>query len=183
MSATGAATAGTESSAILAQEELARLILEASTSFETDQHRARCCIQRAAELVRNKGPRELGNIRAPMSGGLAAWQVNKLRSYIESNLSERIVCADLAAHVGSSLGHFSRAFKTSFGRSPHDYVMRRRVLRAEELMATSTEPLAQIALDCGLSDQSHLSRLFRRVVGITPSRWRRAALVGPGVER
>ena len=77
--------------------------------------------------------------------------------------------------VRLSSSYFSRAFKVSFGCSPHSYILRRRIERAKFLMQGGDEPLAQVALECGLSDQAHLSRIFRRYVGCTPSRWRRTA--------
>jgi len=81
----------------------------------------------------------------------------------------------MARVAARSVCYFSRAFKVSFGETPHAYVMRRRVRRAQELMLNSDEPLSHIALACGFADQAHLSRLFRREVGATPSAWRRAA--------
>ena len=73
-----------------------------------------------------------------------------------------------------SPAHFSRAFRTSFGCSPLEYVTRRRMERAQGLMLSTDIPLSQIALDCGFADQAHFSRLFRRVVGESPRVWRRA---------
>ena len=59
------------------------------------------------------------------------------------------------------------------------YIMQRRVGRAQELMLTSQLPLSQVALECGMSDQCHFCRVFRRVVGISPNAWRRRFYVGP----
>jgi AraC-like DNA-binding protein len=67
-----------------------------------------------------------------------------------------------------------RAFRESFGCPPHAYLMRRRMECAQGLMLTTNTPLGQIALECGLADQSHLSRLFHKFVGETPAAWRRA---------
>ncbi len=82
--------------------------------------------------------------------------------------------SELATLVRLSPAHFSRAFRNSFGCSPLEYVTRRRMERAQGLMLSTDTPLSQIALDCGLADQAHFSRLFRRVVGETPRAWRRA---------
>jgi transcriptional regulator GlxA family with amidase domain len=159
-----------------AGDEVAELVMEASRFFETDRSKARSCIQRAARLVIQK--REGGPLRFEplvVQGGLSVWQMEKLMAYIESNIGCKILAVQLAAHVHVSLGHFFRAFRRSFGMPPHTYVMRRRILRAEVLMATSEVSLARIAIDCGLSDQAHLSRTFRRIVGVTPKMWRRTA--------
>jgi AraC-like DNA-binding protein len=71
------------------------------------------------------------------------------------------------------VGHFCRAFKESFTETPHSHIMRLRLEMAQRLMLTTDDPLSHIALDCGLSDQAHLSKLFRRRLGETPSSWRR----------
>ena len=81
---------------------------------------------------------------------------------------------DLAAIARLSTGHFCRSFTRSFGVAPFAYVAGRRLARAQELMLTTDDPLSQIALACGLCDQSHLTRLFRRHVGTSPNAWRRS---------
>jgi AraC-like DNA-binding protein len=80
----------------------------------------------------------------------------------------------LAKLVSLSPSYFCRAFKESFGETPHAFVIRRRVERARTLMLTTSESLSQIALACGLVDQAHLCRCFRQVTGMTPGAWRRA---------
>ena len=109
--------------------------------------------------------------RSPQCG-LAPWQVKRVAAYIESNISLSFCVADLAAIARLSISHFSRAFKVSFGQPPISYVKVRRVRHAQVLMLNTREPLSQVALDCGLYDHSHLTRLFRKVVGISPSLWR-----------
>jgi len=107
-------------------------------------------------------------------GCLPAWQVRRIREHIESNLAQRLTTQGLASVVNLSASHFSRAFVRSFGSTVHHYVMNRRVARAQQLMLETPEQLSRIALSCGMSDQSHLTRWFRRVVGETPAAWRRA---------
>ena len=103
---------------------------------------------------------------------LAPWQAKRLAAYIESNIGTNLRVANLAAVVQLSIGHFSRAFKVSFGQPPITYVKERRVRHAQAIMLNTREPLSQVALECGLYDHSHLTRLFRKVVGISPSLWR-----------
>jgi AraC family transcriptional regulator len=112
-------------------------------------------------------------------GGLAPWQVRKLTTYVEMHLDSAIAAADLAALAKLSTFHFCRAFRESFGESPHRYVMRRRIERAQGLMLQTNLSLAQIALDCGLADQAHLNKAFRRFVGERPGAWRRARAIAP----
>jgi len=114
-----------------------------------------------------------GSIRRDR-GGLAPFQARRLVEYIDAHLAERITLFQLARMAGVSTGHFSRAFKHTFGVTTHAYLIRRRVERAQSVMLSTQLPLSEIALACGLSDQSHFTRMFRRIVGETPNAWRRA---------
>ncbi|WP_407676446.1 helix-turn-helix domain-containing protein [Povalibacter uvarum] len=102
-----------------------------------------------------------------------------MTSHVEANLDATIRNEDLAAIARLNPSHFGRVFRNSFGVPPHEYVIRRRVERAQGLMLTTAASLSEIALDCGLADQSHLTRLFRRLVGESPRAWRRARLTAP----
>jgi AraC family transcriptional regulator len=115
-----------------------------------------------------------GERSKPIRGGLAPWQIRRVKTHIEANVDATIRIKELAQLVNLSSFHFFRAFRESFGDSPHGYVMRRRVERAQGLMLTTTASLGQIAADCGLADQAHFNKLFRRFVGETPGAWRRA---------
>ncbi len=106
-------------------------------------------------------------------GGLAAWQILRVRAYIDSNLHRTIHIRDLSAVARRSPAHFSRKFKLAVGESPHAYVVSRRLERACHLMMTSAASLSEIALSVGFSDQAHLCRLFRQAFGQSPARWRR----------
>lgn len=89
-------------------DELAQLIIEANRSFESDRYRAKYCLQRAEELLRDKsvgGAKDIGPLAVP--GGLAIWQKKKLSSYIDSNIADRILAVELASLIRVSTGHFS----------------------------------------------------------------------------
>jgi AraC family transcriptional regulator len=116
--------------------------------------------------------------RHAAAGGLAPWQIRRIATHIEARLHTTITTDELAAIARLSSFHFARAFKRSFGDSPHRYVLRRRTERAQGLMLSTDAPLGQIALDCGLADQSHLTRLFQKLVGESPAAWRRARARG-----
>lgn len=111
---------------------------------------------------------------APIRGGLAPWQVRHITTHIDSHLGTGISTEDLAKIARLSPCHFSRAFRESFGDSPHKYVMRRRVERAQGLMLSTGLSLGQIAVECGLADQAHLCKLFLKIAGESPGVWRRA---------
>ncbi len=111
--------------------------------------------------------------RAPPSGvQLAPWGVKKLERFIEENLDRTLHLETLASVVRLSCSHFARACKNTFGFTPRQLVLRRRIERAMTLIRERT-PLSQVALACGFSDQAHFSRLFRQAVGTSPSQWRR----------
>lgn len=115
-----------------------------------------------------------GSAREVIRGGLVAWQMRRLTRYIDAHLNESIRVGVLATLLRLSVSHFGRAFRRTFGTSAHDYVTRRRIEVAQSLMLKSRAPLCEIALHCGLSDQSHFTRVFRRIVGETPYAWRKA---------
>ncbi|HWM67654.1 MAG TPA: AraC family transcriptional regulator [Steroidobacteraceae bacterium] len=105
-------------------------------------------------------------------GGLARWQISRVRTFIDEHLTECIRVSDLSALARTSPSYFSSAFKRTFGASPHAYLMSRRISMAVEVMLGSDAPLSEIAMNCGFADQAHFSRQFRRTMGYTPSHWR-----------
>ena len=110
--------------------------------------------------------------KMPARGGLPPRALRRLREYVVAHIEENITIQALASMVGLSRFHFTRAFKQSEGVTPHRYLLQCRVKRVQELLAATELPLSQIALAAGFSDQSHCSRRFRELVGITPSRYR-----------
>jgi AraC family transcriptional regulator len=156
-------------------EKLIQLLAAAITTFDSDRDTAKACIQRAAELLQVSKDREghPGKRSLALRGGLAPWKVKRVASYIESNMDSRLRVAELACFVQLSTSHFSRMFSKSFGEPPFAYIRRQRVRRAQVTMLSSADALSRIALDCGMCDQAHFTRVFRRVVGVSPSVWRR----------
>jgi AraC family transcriptional regulator len=95
-----------------------------------------------------------------------------MTEFIDQNLSENITLEDLAGLAGLSSYHFSRKFKADLGIAPHAYVLSRRIDRAKSLLNGSRLPLKLVAAECGFTDQSHLSRVFRKFLGVTPNNFR-----------
>lgn len=116
------------------------------------------------------------SMSSPPRPELPLWKSRRVKEYIESNLDRPIRNSELADVARLSRSHFCRAFHNSTGNPPHEYIIRRRIERAQELMRSTRTPLNQIALECGLVDQAHLARLFRRVIGVTPRAWRTAQI-------
>jgi AraC family transcriptional regulator len=123
-------------------------------------------------LLRTQGAAK----RAPLphKGGLAPARLRRVVEFIAAHLEGEIALTDLATVAELSTHHFGAAFKASTGRSPHGYVMDRRVERARELLRAGARPIAEIAYAAGFSSQAHLTTNFRRVIGITPGRFRRS---------
>lgn len=114
-------------------------------------------------------------------GGLAAWQVHRVREYIDTHLTDPLLLEVLARVIKLSVSHFARAFRQTVGRSPHVFVTLRRLEHAQDLMLGTDQGLGEIALASGFADQAHFGRVFRRVCGEPPGMWRRArAMAFPG---
>lgn len=105
-------------------------------------------------------------------GGLAPGAARRIRETIEQRLAERVTLDELAQVAGLSACHFSRAFKQTMGVSPHRYLMLRRTERAAQLIRETSRPLTEIAFEVGFSDQSHFTRMFARLLGMTPGAYR-----------
>ncbi len=157
----------------LGREELPKLLSAAAATLESDRATARACLQRAVELLLVTGEGCPVQATACIRGGLAPWQQRIVTAYIATNLGSTIRVCDLARVARLSVGHFFRVFRESFGEPPLAHIARRRIQRSQSLMLSSETPLSQIALDCGMHDQSHFTRVFRHFVGTNPGVWRR----------
>jgi AraC family transcriptional regulator len=167
----------------------AQLVEAACKARDGDREATRAHIAHAVALLRGKpslgprGTRVLSNAETHVArGGLPAWQMRRVFAHVETNLSRRIAVRELARLLGLSASHFCRAFKCTLGAAPRDYVLRRRIEVAQGLMLTTSEPLSSIAVACGMSDQSHFTRSFHRIVGETPYSWRRTRRDALGVD-
>lgn len=106
--------------------------------------------------------------------GLDERQLRLVESAIHERIAEPISVSALSSVAGLSRSHFSNAFRTSVGRTPHAYVVRLRLERAMKLMGETDTALSEIALATGFADQAHFSNAFRRAVGMTPTQWRKS---------
>lgn len=138
------------------------LLLEAAKSdLEHDHEAAKTSLATASSILQSEIERRSG-LQGASTGGLAGWQIARVRSFIDKNLHRTIHASDLSAVARRSTAHFSRSFKQAFGEPPHAYIVRRRLEEACHLMVTSSAALSEIALSVGLSDQAHLCKLFRQ---------------------
>ncbi len=147
--------------------------------WDEDQAQAKSQIKVAAAMLRidTDDPPTREKPTGRVVTGLVPWQERKVREFIDGSLNSKIRLQDCAGKARLSTSHFSRAFKATFGTTVLDYIHRRRVERAQQLMLVSEQSLAQIALSCGFADQAHYCRIFRAIVGLSPNAWRRQNMV------
>jgi AraC family transcriptional regulator len=108
-------------------------------------------------------------------GGIPRHRIRLIEAFVESNIAKEFAVDDLARLAGLSSFHFAREFKRSMGFSPHQYVIKQRVEHAKQLLMDARLSIADVAADCGFSDQAHLSRTFKQLVGFTPGQWQKNA--------
>jgi AraC family transcriptional regulator len=152
------------------------LLGRAAETVDSDRAAAKDCITRASALLQREpshtDPERGGATSTLARGGLTPWQVRQVNRHIDEALGSTIRTDDCAAAARLSTSHFRRAFKVTFGLTFLRYVNQRRIERAQELMVMTDHPLGQIARRCGFADQSHFTRVFRRLVGPSPAIWR-----------
>ncbi|NMG08009.1 AraC family transcriptional regulator [Brasilonema sp. UFV-L1] len=106
------------------------------------------------------------------SDGLAKNKLQLAIDYINAHLDQDIKLADIAELLGVSHYYFCHLFKQSVGMTPHKYLIQQRIERAKVLLKNQEFSIAEVALECGFTDQSHLTKHFKRLVGLTPKAMR-----------
>ena len=145
------------------------LLVSASRELEHSQEAAKTSIQQAASLLQVQMRCASAERHGPTQA-LASWRMRLVESYIAKHIDRPIPVTNLSALVGLSEAHFSRAFRLSYGESPHAYIVRRRVEFAAQLILAGRDPLSEIALKCGFHDQAHLTKQFRRLARLVARR-------------
>jgi AraC-like DNA-binding protein len=118
--------------------------------------------------------------RSPETTALPPAMLRKTTTAVLHELDRDWTVIDMARGIGMSAGHFSRAFRRSTGTSPRQWLIQRRIDAAMEMLRGGGDPLAEIALACGFSDQTHFTRTFTRIAGISPGAWRRRHAMAEG---
>jgi AraC-like DNA-binding protein len=106
-------------------------------------------------------------------GGLAAWQERRAKELLMAHLDGNISLEELARECRLSRSHFARAFRAATGVPPHKWLLVQRVELAQDLLRNPDLSLEAIAIRCGFADQSHFTRVFSKLVGMSPGEWRR----------
>lgn len=107
---------------------------------------------------------------------LQNWRLKRVLQYVDKNLTGKITLQDMAAVAGLSRMHFAAQFRAATGVRPREYLLRRRIERAQELLKQAELALVDIALTVGFQTQAHFTTVFKRFVGDTPYQWRSAYL-------
>jgi AraC family transcriptional regulator len=107
---------------------------------------------------------------------LQKWRMKRVTDHVDAHLSRRITLADMAAAAGLTRMHFAAQFRAATDMRPHDFVLQRRIERAQELLLNPEPALVDVALSVGFQTQAHFTTVFKRFAGGTPHRWRRLAL-------
>jgi AraC family transcriptional regulator len=108
-------------------------------------------------------------------GGMTRLQANRAKEFLGAHCADDLSLLDAARACGLSRGHFTKAFRVATGFTPHQWLQRYRIDKAKHLLLNPTLSIAEIAVSCGFADQSHLTRVFSRLVGDTPAAWRRGS--------
>ena len=126
--------------------------------------------QLAIQILRRHADVHFPDLRT--NGRLTAQQVRTVSEFVQAHLHDKISLGDLAGTLSMSQYHFARQFREATGCSPHEFVIRRRLERAEHLLRTTTLSVCDIASLCGFTDQSHLTKVFRQRLESTPAAYR-----------
>jgi AraC family transcriptional regulator len=114
----------------------------------------------------------LATAERPKVGKLSRWRLKRAIDYFEAQLGKPVRLADVASSAGLTRMHFAAQFRAATGLRPHEYLLRRRIERAQEMLAGTRMPLVDIALSVGFQTQSHFISVFKRYAGQPPRAWR-----------
>jgi AraC family transcriptional regulator len=103
---------------------------------------------------------------------LPRWRIKRAVDYIDAHLGQPITLGKMAEATGLTRMHFAAQFRAATGIRPHEYLLRKRIERARDLLLTSNASLVEVALNVGFQTQAHFTTVFKRFVGETPHRWR-----------
>jgi AraC family transcriptional regulator len=163
-----------------------RVIRSISSALEAaEQGRDRYCIEalrlaisarlaRLQSYARKADPPGEAESNGRRIRPLQKWRLTRVEEYVQNHLADKIRLSELAAVAGLSRMHFASQFRMATGLRPHDFLLRRRVQRAEELLRGNSIAIVEIALTVGFQTQAHFTTVFKRFVGDTPYQWRNA---------
>jgi len=130
------------------------------------------CISMALVARLLAGTGRAATTARPKVAKLAQWRLRRAVDYIDARLAEAVRLGEVASAAGLSRMHFAAQFKATTGLRPHEYLLRRRIERAQEMLVGTRMSLVDVGLSVGFQTQSHFTSVFRRFVGQPPLAWR-----------
>lgn len=159
----------------LREEELRRKLSHSARLTSQNSIQARKGTSSRVEIKKTL-PTGTAGAMAIQNAGLPAARLKRVLAYIDAHLDENITLTELARSANLSVYYFATLFRKSTGFSPHRYILRRRVLRARELLRNTSLSVLDVSLDLGFQHQNNFARAFRRITGMTPTYFRRSKL-------
>ena len=158
----------------------------AATEAADDSHSAICADALRLAILTRQFSRQANSARTDTAAtedlpgrnvrSLQKWRLKRVLQYVDDHLDAKITLQDLATVAGLSRMHFAAQFRTAIGMRPHEYLLKRRIERAEELLKQAEVSLVDVALTVGFQTQAHFTTVFKRFAGDTPHQWRSAYL-------
>lgn len=106
-------------------------------------------------------------------GGLASWQLERAKAILTENVTGEVPISQVASACGLSRSYFIKAFRQTVGTTPHRWLLEHKIECVKDSLLSKPESIADIAHQCGFSDQAHLTRVFTSMIGTPPAAWRR----------
>jgi AraC family transcriptional regulator len=155
-------------------EQLGRSLLDADQFPDSFGSLYADCISLAIVTRLHAAGRHAAPGRKARAPELPRWRLKRAIDYVESHLGETVTLVDLALATGLTRMHFAAQFRAATGLRPHEYLLRRRIERAQEMLTETTMSVVDIALTVGFQTQSHFTTVFKRFTGQPPKTWRLA---------
>ncbi len=130
----------------------------------------------AARLIRSHSTRPPAMLNGSIGTSDDRRKLARVTEFVQGNLARSIQLDDMAAAIDVSVSQLVGLFKRALGQPPHRFLINLRIVRARHLLASTNLPISEIAITCGFSHQEHMTRMFRREIGLTPAAYRRSVV-------
>lgn len=154
------------------RQDIGRILRVLSEGRRFDLYEALREVGRHAESSRSE--LKLSEVPKVKSGsGLTQWQLRRVVEFMQRRLAHPITTKEIAASIDLSDSHFRRGFKIATGVTPYSWLLNARIGEARKMLVEASVPISEIASAVGFGDQSHFTRMFQKVMGVSPRAWQR----------
>jgi AraC family transcriptional regulator len=153
-------------------DSLGRALLDADRLGDSSGRLYADCISIAIVTRLLASTNRIATSERPKVGALARWRLKRAIDFIEARLDKTVSLADMASSAGLTRMHFAAQFRSATGLRPHEYLLRRRIERAQEMLLGSGMSLVDVARSVGFQTQAHFTGVFKRYAGQSPRVWR-----------